>query len=71
MKKLVIWKKDNDDFYYKIVGIFGKSEVGFQNSYGHKIVYSIDFNQIFYKPNILKRVTKRLIRFLQKIDKKL
>lgn len=71
MKKLVIWKKDDNDFYYKIVGTFGKSELGYKNHYGHEIVYSIDFGQIFYKPNILKKVIKRFIRFLQKIDKKL
>lgn len=71
MKKLVIWRKYNNEFYYKVVGIFGKCDVGFKNSYGHEIVYSIDFNQVFYKPNFFKKVIKRLIRFLQKLEQKL
>lgn len=75
MSKLVVWhNQNNDTFYCKFVtGIYAKYEVGYVNQYNHKIVFVKDNVYEFqYKRSSLRlKVIRRLISFLQKIERKL
>lgn len=71
--KLVVWHNLNyDSYYYKIIkGYYGVYEVGYINQYNHEIVLVIDkiYFQV-YKPPIKKRVLRKMISFLQKLEKR-
>lgn len=76
MKKIIIWHNLNKDtYYYRIVkGFYRNYEVGFINQYNHQIILIIDiykeFTQ-FYKMPWKKRVIKKAISFLHRLDKKI
>lgn len=67
--KIVIWKRRDDTFYYKIVkGFYGNYYIGYKNQYGHQVVHVIDnVCVINYKMSFKKRCINRLVRFLQKV----
>lgn len=70
---LVVWKRPNDTYYYRCVsGFYCKYEVGYENQYGHVIILVIDMAREFvYKEPILKKVLRKSISFLQRLDKNL
>lgn len=76
MKKIIVWHNLNKNtYYYKIVKCsYINYYVGYKNQYDHEIILIIDiYNEFtqFYKMPLKKRVIKKLISFLHKLDKKL
>lgn len=75
MKKIVVWHNLNKNtYYYRIVKCsYRDYEVGFINQYNHEVILNIDiykeFTQ-FYRMPLKKRVIKKAISFLHKLDKK-
>ena len=72
-----VYKKGNEYYYkYKSKVYFYTHPLGYKNQYGHEIVLIIpvDKNLIRNKislSRLIKRINKKLIRFLNNIDKKL
>ena len=76
MEKIIVWHNlNNDTYYYKVVKCFYRDyEVGYINQYNHKIIIIIPLSNFlthYRKITIPHKVIKRLISFLQKIEKKL
>ncbi len=69
--KLTIYKKPNDEFYYKLTTFMGFHELGYKNRYGHEVVYTLDIDNLIYRPKIQKRLIRRIIRLLERINQKL
>lgn len=69
--KLTIYKKLNDEFYYRLTTFIGFHEVGYKNRYGHEVVYALDINHLISRPKIRKRLIRRIIRLLENINQKL
>lgn len=69
-QKIIVWfNPHKNSYYYKMVkGTYANYEVGYTNSYNHKIIFIID-NVYVVKPkvSIKTRLIKRLIRFLERI----
>lgn len=67
--KIVIWKRKDNTFYYKMVkGFYGDYHVGYVNQYGHQVVHTIDNVYVINpKMSFKKRCINRFIRFLQKV----
>lgn len=66
--KLVIWQKPDGTIYYrKIKNLFGYN-VGYINAYNHKVIFSIDLNELFYrkKLSLRTRLINKLINWLEK-----
>lgn len=71
MKKItiVVWHNTTENqYYYKIVkGTYTNYEVGYRNSYNHKVISIIPNVYIdIVKPSFKERLIKRIIRFLEK-----
>lgn len=68
---LVVWKKKDNNYYYKSVkGFYCNYEVGYINQYGHEIVLIInDFGYLPYKSSFPKKFLKKTIRFLKGIER--
>lgn len=72
--KIIVWLKPNSHtYYYKIVrGFYADYYVGYKNSYNHEVILIIDvYRDLVHKEKLLKKVLKKLISFLQKINSKL
>lgn len=74
MRLIVVWHNLNyDTYYYKFVkGYYSNYKIDFVNKYNHRIILVIPIaNLVFkYKVSPIKRVIRRLIFFLQNIEKK-
>lgn len=71
---LIIWyNPHNNTFYHRVYRTLNIDFYpGYVNQYDHKIIYILDLpKEIYYKPTPIKRFVKKLIRILNKIDKKL
>lgn len=69
MNKIVVWKKPNGTYYYKMVrGYYATYEVGYVNSYDHVVVLVIDNlpYRDFRIPYKL-RLKRKLIYFINKM----
>ena len=69
---VVVWHNLNKDTYYhKIIkGLYKNYYIGYINQYNHKIIDIIP--NVYLKKNkvpLKKKVLKKLISFLQKINK--
>lgn len=69
---IVVWKNLNNGTYYykKVKGTYRKYYEGYINHYNHRIILIIkDID--FYIPKVPKKkmVLKKLISFLQKLEK--
>lgn len=64
--KIIIWKKPNNTYYYKIIkGHYIPYEVGYKNSYGHEIVLIIsNLEYRVRKTPIKKRIKRKLIDYI-------
>lgn len=75
MKKLIIYQKPNGVIYYKLTkGNYMNYKVGCFNQYNHKILFILsDSDLINYqrKGNLLRKVIRKIISFLQYIYKRL
>lgn len=74
MKKLIIWYNPNKNIYYwkYVYNLFNKYYVGYTNQYNHKILLIIDiYKDIYYKVPFRKKVIRKLISFLHRLEKKL
>lgn len=73
MHTIVIYHNPRkNEYYYKIVkGYYRKYAVGQKNRYGHIILLVIEYKDIYKKPTLLRKVIKKLISFLQNIEKKI
>lgn len=72
MSKLIIWYNPNTKTYYHkfVRGFYCNYEVGFKNQYNHEIVLVIDkVVKRTIKLPLRNRLIKRLIRFLEKLEK--
>lgn len=69
MDKIVVWLKPDGNFYHKKVrGYYATYEVGYINSYGHKIVHVID--NLPYKDFRIPfkvRLKRKLINYIEKM----
>lgn len=78
MKYITVYHNLNyDTYYYKIIN-FCNYEVGYVNQFNHQLILIIDINYICktcYYRNIhyskKKKVLRKVISFLQNIEKKL
>lgn len=77
MYYVFVFKKQNNEFYYKAKGYlyFQNHPLGYVNQYGHEIVLIIPISLISYKRKhpfkYFKRfLIKKSIRFLRKLDDK-
>lgn len=63
---LVVWKKDNNNYYYRFVnGFYCNYEVGYLNRYGHEVILIIEFSNT-PKVNLRQKLIYNLIGFLKK-----
>ena len=72
MKAIVIWYNPNKDTYYwKLVyNLFDKYYVGYTNQYNHKVIIVIDlFKDVIKRVPLRKKVLRKLIFFLHRIEK--
>ena len=66
-KYLIIWKRKDDSYYYRIViGTYQRYFIGFENSYHHKVVMIIPVSFIVERPGLKKRLYKKVISYLEK-----
>lgn len=74
MKKIVVWKKPNGSYYYKVVhGFYQDYNLGTKNQYEHEVCLVIDL-EYFLKNNGRKTyisykrmLINDIIRFLDKL----
>lgn len=78
MKKIVVWYNPNKKkYYYRIVhGLYYDYKPGLKNNYNHEVILVINLsticNSCFHTTyNPIKLVLRRLISFLQNIQKRL
>lgn len=75
MRLIIVWHNLNyDTYYYKIVkGFYSSYNIGYVNKYNHKIILVIPISNLIYKYKVspLRKVLRKFISFLQKIEKKL
>lgn len=72
MKCIVVWYNPHKDIYYwkYVYNLFDKYYVGYTNQYDHKVIVVIDlFRDIIYKVPLRKKVLRKIISFLHKIEK--
>ena len=63
---LVIWKKNNDNYYFRFVnGFYCKYEVGYVNQYNHEVILIIDI-PFTTKINFRQKLIYNIIGFLKK-----
>lgn len=66
--KIVVWKKKDNSYYYKIVKThYSDYYIGYVNSYGHEVVLIIDNLQYRVATNKKKRIKRKLIDLINKI----
>ena len=68
--KLVIWFNPNRNiYYYRLIrGFYNNYVVGNKNQYDHVIVLVIDLEYEKQRTSIRKRLIRRFISFLEKIE---
>lgn len=71
--KIIIWKKKDNTYYYREVsGFYANYHIGYENQYGHEVILIIDHFKDYVRPiSFRKRAIKKVISFLQKLDKKI
>ena len=72
MYKIIVWYNPNKNTYYykKTKETYSNYYVGFKNQYEHEVVVIInDYENKRYKISLKNKVLKRLISFLQKLNK--
>ena len=68
--KIIVWYNPKKNIYYykKIKGYYADYYIGYENSYGHKIILIIDDLVVYTIKVPLKTcLINRLIRFLEKL----
>lgn len=70
--KVIIWYNPNKNiFYHKAVkGYYRNYVIGEKNQYKHQIVDIIDLEFYEFKYSLKKRLLRKLISFLEKIERK-
>lgn len=69
---VIYYNPHKKEYYYKIVkGYYRKYVVGNKNKYGHITLLVIEYKDIYKRPTLLRKVIKKLISFLQNIEKKI
>ena len=68
-KVIVVWRKPDNTYYYRIINRNHDHRVGYMNGYGHEIVLIIDiFDSFFHKEKLKKVVIRKLISFLHRLE---
>ena len=69
---VVYYNPNRKEYYYKVVK-YANYEPGYKNSYGHKVILTINVMDIWYPPkiSIRKKVLTKLISFLQDRNEKI
>lgn len=69
---VVYYNPNRKEYYYKVVK-YANYDPGYENSYGHKVILTINVMDIWYPPkiSIRERLLKRLISFLENKLKKI
>lgn len=70
-RTIIVWfNRNKKKYYFKKYRVFieNKYEVGYVNQYNHEIILIIDIRDFYYKTPLKKRLIKRFIRFLEKIE---
>lgn len=73
---IIVWHNcKNNTYYYKISKLtYFNYCVGYSNQYGHVVVLIIPFNSMSFLDRLkqfVKKSIKRLIRFLDKLQKRI
>lgn len=70
MLNIVIWKKNDNTYYYRVYKhLFLHFDVGYHNSYGHEVIFIINDLEIPYKYKRFSKakIKKRIINLIEKI----
>ena len=68
-KVLIIWRKPDNTYYWRVIKKNYNYYVGFINQYGHEVILIVDiFKNFFYKEKIKNVVIKKLISFLHRLE---
>lgn len=69
MLRLIVWKKPNNIYYYRVVKThYTDYFVGYKNSYNHEIVLIItNLDYKIKKTPFKKRLKRRIINYIEKI----
>lgn len=72
-KLLIIWFNPNkQSYYYRYVsGFYQDYYVGYKNQYGHVIIMIFELDLPYSKISFRKRILRKLISFLNRIDNRI
>lgn len=74
MRAIIVWyNPSKESYYYRTVFYADKFYIGYKNQYNHEVILIIDIDVLTYHTHVSfrKRLIKRLLRFLEKINQKL
>lgn len=63
---LVVWKKDNDNYYFRFVnGMYCKYDIGYCNQYGHEVILIVD-TPYTKQYNFRQKLIMNIVSFLNR-----